>query len=78
MAKVKAPNTEYNGISAGVKFTQGIGECTDPYLLTWFKDKGYDIEETMEESFIMDVEVVKDQLDDLEKTSPPKTKRGRK
>lgn len=45
MAKVLAPNKDYTGISAGVHFSQGVGECTDPYLLGWFKSKGYTVEE---------------------------------
>lgn len=48
MAKVFAPNKQYNGISAGVTFVNGVGETTDPYLLSWFKDKGYQVEETKE------------------------------
>jgi len=45
MAKVFSPNKDYTGISAGVYFSQGVGECTDPYLLGWFKSKGYTVEE---------------------------------
>lgn len=48
MAKVFAPNKQYNGISAGVTFVNGVGETTDPYLLSWFKDKGYQVEENDE------------------------------
>lgn len=55
MVKIMAPNKNYDGISAGVKFSKGIGECTDPYLIEWFKEKGYEVEEsevkeTVEES----------------------------
>ena len=45
MAKIYAPNRDYTGFSAGVHFSQGVGECTDPYLLAWFKSKGYTVEE---------------------------------
>ena len=45
MAKVFSPNKDYTGISASVHFSQGVGECTDPYLLGWFKSKGYTVEE---------------------------------
>lgn len=45
MAKIYAPNKDYTGISAGVHFSQGVGECTNPYLLAWFKSKGYTVEE---------------------------------
>jgi len=45
MAKVYAPNKDYNGVSAGVVFVNGVGETSDPYLLNWFKEKGYKVEE---------------------------------
>jgi hypothetical protein len=44
MSKVIAPNKDYDGISAGVTFVKGVGECTDSYLLDWFKVKGYIVE----------------------------------
>lgn len=47
MAKIFAPNKQYTGISAGVNFVNGIGECTDPYLISWFKEKGYRVEEEL-------------------------------
>lgn len=55
MVKIMAPNKNYDGISAGVKFSKGIGECADPFLIEWFKEKGYEVEEpevkeTLEES----------------------------
>ena len=28
-------------------FVNGIGECTDPYLISWFKKKGYRVEEEL-------------------------------
>lgn len=45
MAKVFSPNKDYTGVSATVEFTRGVGECADPYLLSWFKSKGYTVEE---------------------------------
>ena len=48
MAKILAPNKQYNGISAGVAFTNGTGESDNPVLLDWFKDKGYEVEEPEE------------------------------
>ena len=44
MAKIFAPNKDYTGISAGVGFVKGVGECADPYLISWFKSKGYTVE----------------------------------
>jgi hypothetical protein len=45
MAKINAPNKQYNGISASVVFTKGVGESDNPILLDWFKTHGYEVEE---------------------------------
>lgn len=45
MAKIYAPNKQYVGVSAGVPFINGVGECTNPYLLDWFRSRGYEVEE---------------------------------
>lgn len=45
MAKVYAPNKKYTGVSASVPFANGEAEVTDPWLLQWFKSKGYTVEE---------------------------------
>ena len=47
VAKIIAPNKNYNGLSASVMVVNGIGECTDPYLISWFKKKGYRVEEEL-------------------------------
>lgn len=44
MAKVFSPNKDYTGVSATVEFTRGVGECADPYLLSWFEEHGYRVE----------------------------------
>ncbi len=44
MAKIKAPNEEYNGISAGTYFVNGEAETDNPHLIEWFKEKGYEVE----------------------------------
>lgn len=44
MAIIKAPNKEYNGISAGVTFINGIGETYSPHLMDWFREHGYKVE----------------------------------
>lgn len=44
MAKVYSPNKEYNGITAGVQFSNGVGETDDKYILGYLKEKGYRIE----------------------------------
>lgn len=45
MAKVKAPNEQYTGISASVSFVNGVGETSDQALLDWFRSHGYEVEE---------------------------------
>ena len=39
--KVIAPNRSYSGVSAGVEFKDGIGQVSDPYLISWFSQCGY-------------------------------------
>lgn len=45
MAKIYAPNPQYSGVSASVKFVNGVGETNDPRLINWFRSKGYRVEE---------------------------------
>ena len=40
MAKIYAPVKDYNGISAGVSFRDGVGEISSPHLLKWFREIG--------------------------------------
>ena len=40
MAKIIAPNRSYSGISAGVVFYDGEGQCEDVRLLDWFEVHG--------------------------------------
>lgn len=42
--KIIAPNEKYNGVSASVKFKNGVGETDNPQLIKWFKARGYTIE----------------------------------
>lgn len=44
MAKIIAPNRDYNGESATVVFVDGIGQTDDPWLISWFKSSGYEVE----------------------------------
>ncbi len=48
--KIKSPNKDYTGVSASVPFCNGVGETEDPYLIQWFKDHGYEVEETPEKA----------------------------
>lgn len=43
--KIYSPNKDYTGISASVPFCGGVGETNDPYLIKWFKDHEYTVEE---------------------------------
>jgi len=46
MAKIHAPNKDYTGISATVKFEKGVGETDDEVLITWFEEHGYKVEDS--------------------------------
>ena len=43
--KIYAPNEDYTGSSAGVTFVNGVGETDNLYLIEWFKDHGYKVDE---------------------------------
>ena len=47
---IKSPNKYYTGVSASVPLCNGVGETEDPYLIQWFKDHGYKVEETPEKA----------------------------
>lgn len=50
MAKITVPtNKGYNGIDFGVPFVNGVAETEDTWLITMFKEKGYNVEEVAEE-----------------------------
>ena len=50
MAKITVPtNKSYNGIDFGVPFVNGVAETEDAWLITMFKEKGYNVEETTTE-----------------------------
>ena len=51
MAKITVPtNKSYNGIDFGVPFVNGVAETEDAWLITMFKEKGYNVEEVAEEA----------------------------
>jgi hypothetical protein len=43
MAIIISPVKGYNGITACVPFKDGVGETDSPYLIGWFKRKGYSV-----------------------------------
>lgn len=45
MTKILAPNKNFTGIQASVKFINGVGETNSPYLIDYFKRKGYTIKQ---------------------------------
>ena len=50
MAKITIKtNPNYNGIDFGVPFVNGVAETEDAWLITMFKEKGYNVEEVAEE-----------------------------
>ena len=55
MAKIIAPNKKYNGETASVIFVDGVGETADTYLLSWFREHGYTVEETEPGTEIVEV-----------------------
>jgi hypothetical protein len=53
--KIFSPVKDYTGVSASVPFCNGVGETDDPYLIGWFKEHGYEVEEKTETDEQLDV-----------------------
>lgn len=45
MAKIYAPNKKYSGVSAGVRFSAGVGDTDSPALKKWFREHEYKVVE---------------------------------
>lgn len=45
MTKIYAPNKQYSGLSASVRFVDGVGETDNAILLEWFREHGYKVED---------------------------------
>jgi hypothetical protein len=43
--KIYAPNKNATGTWCGTRFINGVGESNDPYIIKWFKDHGYKVED---------------------------------
>lgn len=67
--KVYAPNKGYTGVSASVAFCNGVGETVDAHLLDWFRNHGYEVEET-------EVEVPKEEFNPEKEKKPAGSKRA--
>jgi len=50
MAKIIAPNKDYNEESATVSFVNGVGETLNPWLISWFKSNGYEVQEAEQQA----------------------------
>lgn len=62
MAKIIAPNSQFNGLRATVNFVNGVGETADPNLIAWFKSKGYTVEDDVPQGELT-VAQIKERLD---------------
>lgn len=68
MAKIYAPNGRYTGISAGVSFSNGVGKTEDKWLIQWFRNRGYEVEEQEQDKDLDDKKISPDEevkLEDL-------------
>ena len=48
MKSVRTPVPGFNGVSAGVEFTDGVGQTDDPSALRYFAAAGYQIDDDVE------------------------------
>lgn len=60
MTKIYAPNKRYTGLIAGVSFIDGVGETDNQYLISWFEEKGYEVESEIVENLIEDIDIAFD------------------
>lgn len=49
MYLVKTPVKDFNGEVAGVQFAYGKAKVCEGWILEWFKEKGYEVEEIVKE-----------------------------
>ena len=57
MAKITIKsNPNYNGVDFGIPFANGVAETEDTWLITMFKEKGYNVEEATTEEVIEEAE----------------------
>ena len=77
MAKITIKNNPgYNGIDFGVPFVNGVAETDDAWLVTMFKEKGYNVEESAAPEEIEAEEAAEEAPEDVE--AEPKKKTTRK
>lgn len=57
MAKITIKsNPNYNGVDFGIPFANGVAETEDTWLITMFKEKGYNVEESKTEDELEETE----------------------
>ena len=67
--KIFAVNSEYNGVTAGIKFDKGVAFCDDDNLVSWFINAGYRVEEDVKTE---DVKTEDVKTEDVKKTKVAK------
>lgn len=70
--KIKSPNPTYNGVSASLQFVKGEAETDDKWLVEWFKNRGYKVEE------LADDPIENKQLEDNAPEQEPKESESNK
>lgn len=71
--KIYAPNKYATGTWCGTRFINGVGESNDPYIIKWFKDHGYKVEDNSKvkvESITQPAEEVQADEPDFEAMTP--------
>ena len=46
--KIYAPVKDFNGLRNTVRFVNGVGETDDKWLIQWFVNRGYTVENSLE------------------------------
>lgn len=72
MATINAMNKSFTGTQFGVAFVNGVGSTDDAYLISRFKNKGYEVEEEEKEV----EEVAPEEETDKKKTTSKQTKKS--
>lgn len=62
--KIIAPNKNYTGVSAGVPFTKGVGDCSDADIIKWFERQGYAIQESLDSEENTKIEELQKELEE--------------
>lgn len=76
MATIQTKVKGYNGVSASVRFVNGIGYTDDPHLIEWFKKHGYTVldEEPVEKGQEEAIEESEEESEEEPEKKPEKSK----